>query len=174
MNTLLKTQRWALVALVVGFLLGAYAERRYDTRTSVPVAVARERTRVAVAVAARADTVWRTDTLRVTRTLTRYETARARDTVVVVRDSGAIPVVYVRAAPADSAVQACRMVVRSCASALAARDSVIGAQRAEIRAIVAERPSLIRRVMGRAAWLGAGYVIGRAGIGRGVTIPTPF
>lgn len=143
------------VALVAGFALGAYAARRWDTRATMPVQIARDRVQRAVQVAARADTIWRTDTFRLTRYLTRYDTARVRDTVV--RDS----VVYVRAGAADSVVRACRAVVSSCSVALAARDSVIAAQRVEIQSERATRPPLLRRVVTSAAWFGAGYVAGR-------------
>lgn len=155
-------------ALVVGAVGGAYAAHRWDTRRSVPVQIAHHDTQRAVHEAARVDTVYRTRVRTYARQVTRYDTARVTDTVT--HDS----IVYVRRDVADSTVHACRAVLSSCALALAARDSVIAAQRVEIRAVRADRPSLLTRVAHDAAWLAVGYVAGRAGIGAGVSLPVPW
>lgn len=159
-------------ALLVGAGLGAWASHHWDTRQSVPVQIAHHDTERAVQRAAGADTVYRVDTLTAVRWLTRYQTARVTDTVTVVQRDTSI--VYVRASVADSTVHACRAVLSSCALAVATRDSVIAAQRVEMRAVRADRPSLLSTVLHDAAWASAGYVAGRLGIGAGVSLRVPF
>jgi len=157
---------WCLVLVIACVLsagLGAYASHRWDTRSSLPVQIAHHDTQRAVQTVARVDTVYRRDTVRYVGWQTRYDTARTTDTLTrLVHDTA---VVYVRRDVADSTVHACRAVLSSCALALAARDTVIAAQRVEIAAERADRPSLLSRVAHDAAWLGAGYVLGRSGLG---------
>jgi hypothetical protein len=66
----------------------------------------------------RAESVFVTDTVRLRQVLTRWDTVRARDTIVV--DN----VVYVPVRVVDSIVEACRPLITSCATLVAAvRDS---------------------------------------------------
>jgi hypothetical protein len=100
----------AVVALVFFFL-----SRGPGGDAKVPEAVIRE--------VVRTESVFVTDTLRLTRTLARWDTIRATDTIVV--DS----IVYVPRTIVDSIVAACRPIPGSCASLVAAvRDSAAAAR----------------------------------------------
>jgi hypothetical protein len=78
------------------------------------------------AEASRRDTVFRRDTVRLTRWRTAYDTARVTDTVVV--DS----VVYIPREIADSTIRACTLAVGSCAAARQADAAVIDGLRQRI------------------------------------------
>lgn len=160
----------AVGGAAVGLALGLYLARKPASSATVQHA-ARE-TRVARAEAARIDTVYQT--IRAIERVTRVRYDTTRDTVVIQRDTGRV--VYVAKVLADAEIKACTAVVTTCEARAAADSLEKAALRAEIAAINADRPSRFRSVLKGAAWLGAGYVLGRAGVGRGasLSIPTPF
>lgn len=89
-----------LICLLVGKLIAANGnlrQRQYE-RASLPV-----RKKIA-----ELDTVYRTDTVRMTRHVTRYVTQRETDTIV--RND----TVYVKRYLADSAIAGCQSVVLTC------------------------------------------------------------
>lgn len=111
MNNLLDR----LLAVIIAILAIAFAWITYlgltsDTGEKPPEAVIRE--------VVRAESVFVTDTVRLRKVLTRWDTVRARDTIVV--DS----IVYVPVQIVDSIVEACRPLPTSCETLVAAvRDS---------------------------------------------------
>ena len=104
----MKPSAWFALACYIIAMIGlmAIAARQPD----VPAAVIRE--------VVRAESVFVTDTVRLRAVLTRWDTIRTRDTIVV--DS----IVYVPRTIVDSIVAACRPLPTSCQSLVAAvRDS---------------------------------------------------
>lgn len=99
------------------------------------------------------DTVYLTDTIRLARWRTVWDSVRVTDTVV--RDS----VVYVARGAADSTISACYAVVRSCEARLAARDSLASSLRAGLTQARAN-DSKVGVWADRALWLGAGIGVG--------------
>jgi type I site-specific restriction endonuclease len=100
-------------------------------------------------------TVFVHDTVRVNKTITKYETLvdsiRTTDTLTV-REQ-------IIVAAADTAIRACREVVRSCAENLRVADSLHVLDQRIIRAYQRAQPSFVRRWSERLAWAGAGYTI---------------
>ena len=137
-----------LVALLV--ITGLWLDRRRATTLGRAEArieqLARDNIRLAAA-ARRTDSVFVRDTLRLTRTVTRFRTvvdSLVRTDTLTVREQ-------VIVATADSALHACADVVASCTARVAARDSVIrllgdqrDAERAYYRAKLAAATPRIR------------------------------
>jgi hypothetical protein len=96
---------------------------------------------------ARVDTVYVDRVRTLTRTLTRWDTVRVTDTVVV---NG---VVYVPRIVADSAIDACRQVVVSCDARVAIRDARLAVVDS-LRVLERQRP-----------WTAAGLTYGTGGLG---------
>jgi hypothetical protein len=158
-----RTDLWGYVVAV---LVAAGAKGCYDHGQREQGAL-RERLRAADSTAKalavsvrRVDTVYRRDTLRLTRALTRWDTVRAG--VDTITDTVAVPVEVVRwvVASADSAVSACRSVVQTCEQRVAVRDSLLDVQRRQLAIMAKQRPGFVKRWGERAAWLAAGVVLG--------------
>lgn len=100
------------------------------------------------------DTVYRRDTVRLTRRVQAWDTVTR--VVEALPDTVRVPVEVVRwvVAEADSTIQACRSVVQTCEQRVAQRDSLnaILAQRLKIEQ--ARRPAGWKRWAERAAWAG--------------------
>ncbi len=98
------------------------------------------------------------DTIRLTKTTTRYETLRdsvfATDTLLA-HDTTFIRVV----ASADTAIKACRDVVSSCAANLRLADSLRLIDARLIKTLRAQRPSFVRRWSERLVVGSVGYTI---------------
>lgn len=144
------------IALVACFLLyvygrcegeriGAASERLKDSNVAVKIAAETVRVR---------DTIYRRDTIRFRSVLTKYDSTRVTDTLVVTQHDTAV--VYIPRAVADTAIQVCRSVILSCESRVAARDNVIIAKDSTIAALKASKPSGLRTWLDRALWLSAG------------------
>jgi len=154
---------------VVAVLVAAGAKGCYDHGQREQGAL-RERLRAADSTAKalavsvrRVDTVYRRDTLRLTRALTRWDTVRAGVDTLTMRDTVAVPVEVVRwvVASADSAVSACRSVVQTCEQRVAVRDSLLDVQRRRLAIMAKQRPGFVRRWGERAALIGVGVLMGR-------------
>lgn len=139
-----------LAVMVVYGLTDAYQRGHADGLADS----ARRYVAARVTVVKMTDTVYSTDTIRFSRWRTRWDTARITDTVM--RDS----VVYVNRDIADSTISACRAVVASCERRVAARDSLITALNASLKAERASRPSALRLALDRAFWAAAGLGVG--------------
>lgn len=155
-----------LVALVLGVGLGTWFCRKPAPAPSVQIA--QHASRVAHAVTAQRETTYVHDTLKLSHAITKYDTARVTQTIT--HDS----IVYVPRDVADSAVRACRDVANSCAALHAADSAEIHALHTEIAARDADRPSRLHRLAVDAAFLGAGYLAGRAGVGAHLSLRVPF
>lgn len=94
------------------------------------------------------------DTVRLRQVITRYDSARVTDTLVVTEHDTAV--VYIPRAIADTAVAVCLSVIRSCESRVAARDSLLAAKDLRIHALEQLRPSRFRMWLDRALYFGAG------------------
>lgn len=101
------------------------------------------------------DTVYRRDTIRLTRRETRW-----RDSVVArvdtLSDTVRVPVEVVKwvVAEADSTIQACRSVVQTCEQRVALRDSSISTLSRQLQLERKQRPSGLKKWAERAAWAG--------------------
>lgn len=147
---------WALVgglALVLGAGAAYTAHQREVGRWQERARVADSTARALAQRVARVDTVYRRDTVRLRQQLTRWDTVTRE--VAALPDTVLVPVEVVRwvAREADSTVQACRVVVLTCEQRVAVRDSLISAQRQQLRAALAQRPSRLRPWLERAAWV---------------------
>ena len=87
------------------------------------------------------DTVWRDSVKIATKWRTKYDTVRVRDTLVVVRNDSVI--VYIPRVVADSTINACFAVVRSCERAGMAKDTLITALQKQV---LAHKPKLSDRL----------------------------
>lgn len=114
-----------------------------------------ERVRVLRETVTVRDSVYRVDTIRLRVARTHWDTVRIRDTITI--DS----TIYVPLAPADSVIQACFAVVRSCGAVRLAQDSVIRGLEGVIKLQSNAKPSPIRLWAERALWLTAGIGIGK-------------
>lgn len=173
---------WSRVVLhpVVGYLAAALALSALkcaSDRHARAQAVLSERVRIADSTAGtlrqqvrRVDTVYRRDTVRLAANTQLWRTAiatlgadvdRYRDSVArltgVAPDTVRVPVEVIRwvTAAADSVVQACQAVTRSCAQRVAVRDSLIGVLQREVALVKRQRPSRVRAWGERALWLAA-------------------
>lgn len=96
------------------------------------------------------------DTVRLIRTVTKYETlvdSITRVDTLTIRER-------VIVAAADTAIKACRETVRSCAASIAIADSIHRGDLRMIHALEAQRPGFARRWGERLLWAGAGYAAG--------------
>lgn len=108
-----------------------------------------------------ADVRYQRDTVRLRTVLTRWDSVRVTDTLTrLERDT---LVVYVPRAEADSAIAQCLVTVRSCERGLAARDTLIGALRVQVRALEASRPGVWEVWVPRVLLLAGGYWLGSRG-----------
>jgi hypothetical protein len=112
--------------------------------------VALQRRKDSVRVEFVRDTVIVSKRISVFRTL--VDSIRHTDTLTV-RES-------VIVAAADTAIRACRSVVRSCGESLRLSDSLVANREAVIRALRRSQPSALRRWSERIAWGAVGYTIG--------------
>jgi hypothetical protein len=139
-----------LAALTVYGLIDAYSRGHADGLSDASTVALRPR----VMVVKMTDTAYRTDTIRLNRWRDRWDSVRVTDTLV--RDS----IVYVPRDVADSTISACRSVVLSCERRVAARDTLIEALHASLRAERAAKPSRVRVALDRAFWAAAGVGVG--------------
>lgn len=156
--------RHALPWLVVA-VLGLFAKCTYDGRRRAEgrEAVALEQRRVAekqlLAARTRVDTVYRVDTARLWRTVTRTETLLdtllKSDTIVLTKRESVL--VFV----ADSLIGQCRAAVLTCEARVRVRDS-LNAVLLQDRNYWRGRssPSLLTRLSTASKWLAIGFVIG--------------
>jgi hypothetical protein len=113
------------------------------------------RTRAAVA-----RVVFVRDTVRVVKSITRWETVR--DSVFATDTLRRTDTAFVTlAATADTAIRACRSVVRSCGAALALSDSLLANREALIRAMKRQQPSALDKARTALVFVAAGYLAGR-------------
>lgn len=156
----------ALLPWLVTALISAGAVRCYNEGQREMGAMA-ERLRVAdstaAALSSRArviDTVYRTDTVRLTASVASWRAAVARleDSVAVLAlrspDTVRVPVEVVRevVVAADSAIQACTAVVQTCEQRVAVRDSLLAVERQRSAILARQRPSAFRVWGERALW----------------------
>lgn len=162
----------AAVAAIVLVLLTSQCERRraneaIGNRDAVIAMLRRDSIAKAAAIR-RVDSVFQRDTVRLSRTLTRFRTrvdSLLRTDTLTVRES-------VIVATADTTIRACQRAVTSCTERVAARDSMIvllGFQRqtdaARHRAELARaNPRLLPYVEGHVDPLHASTVTARAGV----------
>lgn len=105
-------------------------------------------------VQTRIDTVYQTDTIRLWRTLAKYDTARVTDTLV--RND----TVYVRRDVADAAVEGCKLTVLTCEQRVEVRDKRINNLEQQIKKMPQER-SAFWTWAERLGWGFAGYKLGQ-------------
>lgn len=115
-------------------------------------------------VSAKVDTVYARDTVRLWRTVARWDSAKvgtlqalldsARNMYSVRAETIQVPVEVL--AIADSAIQVCRSVVLTCEERVSLRDQRITALEARGRALEAMRPSKWAKLRDGLAWAGAG------------------
>jgi hypothetical protein len=131
-----------ILALALAFLLMAQCERRRvgarEAELRAEIAELRRDSVTQAREIGRVDSVFTTDTLRLTGTVTRFRTrvdSLLRTDTLTVRES-------VIVAAADTAIRACQSAVTSCAQRVAARDSMLvllGMQRAADRRLFEAR-----------------------------------
>ena len=161
------------LVIIIGTLcfalgIGAGVWLEHKPAPSVAVRAAQRESRAAAKVVVQRETTYVHDTAHAVRWLARYDTARVTDTVT--HDS----IVYVPRDVADSVVRACRDVLNSCAALHAADSAEIHALHGEIAARDADRPSRLRSILTGAGLVAGGYVLGRAGVGAGLSLRVPF
>lgn len=147
-----------MLAVVIGFVVKCAYDRGVESAGAAKAAGALAQAARAPLVIEklRLDTVYVRDTVRMRVAVTRYDTARIRDTVV--RDS----IVYVNRAAADDAVRACSAVVLTCERRLAVADSIGGTWRTQYES---ERSGRVaERRKGRLEKIG--YALAGFGLGR--------
>lgn len=155
----IQRQAWLVLALVAAVALlwrDAYERGKTDARVAASAATIRT-LRDTVRVR---DVEYRRDTVRLTRWRERWDSVRVTDTVAVAK------IVYVPRAVADSTIQACYSVLRSCEVRVAARDTLIRALESSLRAERASRPSAVRVALDRALWAAVGVGVGAVFLAR--------
>ena len=107
------------------------------------------------------DTVYRRDTVRLTRRVQAWDTVTR--VVEALADTVRVPVEVVRwvVAEADSTIQACRSVVQTCEQRVAQRDSLNALLSQRLRIEQARRPAGWKRWAERAAWAGLVVLVSR-------------
>lgn len=107
------------------------------------------------------DTIYRRDTVRLTRRVQTWDTVTR--VVAAMPDTVRVPVEVVRwvAAEADSTIRACRAVVETCEQRVAVRDSLNVALTQRLRIEQARRPSRFKQWAERAAWAGLVVLVAR-------------
>ena len=138
-------------ALVLMALIAADAYSRGRRAERALTAAARVET-LTVRVA-KLDTIYRDSLKILVRWKEKWDTVVTRDTITV--DS----IIYVPLGPAESTLNACFAVVRSCGVAGVAKDSLNNALRAELAAVKAAQPSLRERLTRDAAAAGIGAAL---------------
>ena len=149
---------WLLVAVGV-LLYGCERERTGELRGQVGALEQQKAALERRAPVVRQEYI--RDTIVVTKRTTRYETIRdslVRTDTLLRTDTAFVTIT----AAADTAIQACRAVVSSCARNLAIADSLHLIDQRIIRAYQKAQPSLLRRWSERIAWGAGGYLVGRA------------
>ena len=154
-------KRYAPLAYLLAAVLILWAWQRDAKRAGA----AEQRARVADSLLTIAETradslrvVYRTDTLRLTKWRTRFDTAlvtlNVTDTVEVLR--------FV--AIADSTIRSCSVALQTCESRVAAQEAITAQWRVKFESERARRPSFVTTLTKYAAIAGAGWLAGRAGI----------
>ena len=154
-------KRYAPLAYLLAAVLTLWAWQRDAKRAGA----AEQRLRVADSLLtiaeARADSlkvVYRTDTLRLTKWRTRFDTAlvtlNVTDTVEVLR--------FV--AVADSTVKACSVALSTCEQRLGAQEAITAQWRSKFEAERARRPSFVSTLTKYAVVGGIGWLAGKAGV----------
>lgn len=107
------------------------------------------------------DTVYRNDTVRLTRRVQTWDTVTR--VVAALPDTVRVPVEVVRwvVAEADSTIAACRSVVQTCEQRVAQRDSLNALLSQRLRIEQARRPAGWKRWAERAAWAGLVVLVSR-------------
>ena len=158
MEFLTALRYWREISIAVLIGVGIMSCRARDAHIAADavradrLTIAESRAAAFEQAAAHRDTVFVTDTLRLTKLVAHYDTARVRDTLV--RND----TVFVEREAADQAVAGCKIAVSSCAAALEAERDVSGNLREQLAA-VAPAPGFWHRQYER--WDGpAGLLIG--------------
>lgn len=152
-----------LLAAVAGFLGYELSSARAAEAT-----LDRQMAALKVEVAhaqARADSLqraYRTDTVRLWRAVTRYDSTRVTDTLVRVDSVTHETVVYVPRAVADTAIRACTLALRTCEQRVAAADSLTALARSEAT-VTGDALTAARRTgrWAKVGWALAGLAVGR-------------
>lgn len=107
------------------------------------------------------DTVYRNDTVRLTRRVQTWDTVTR--VVAALPDTVRVPVEVVRwvVAEADSTIAACRSVVQTCEQRVAQRDSLNAILSQRLKIEQARRPAGWKRWAERAAWAGLVVLVSR-------------
>jgi hypothetical protein len=104
------------------------------------------------------DTIYRRDTLYLSRSVTKWRELEHWDTVTVPVPADTVRLIV---ATADTAIRACLVTVQTCEQRVAIRDSVIATLRAQRPLLQAQRPSIKGRIWWGLAGAAAGYIGGR-------------
>jgi hypothetical protein len=157
MKSSLTTPVLAAILLVAVYAYGA-DQRRQGAQAERYKAV-RASERVAVETVTVREVRYRRDTIHFRSVLTRYDSTRVTDTLVVTRHDTAV--VFIERAVADSAVAACLRVVRSCESSVAGLRALVAAKDSVI--VSMPKPPSQLRVWGERAILAKlFYELGKA------------
>jgi len=149
-----KDRPLILLALLAGVVVYALTDAYSRGHADGMADGASSRVRAYTHIVRKVDTMYVRDTVRFARWRDRWDSVRVTDTVTV-RD-----VVYVPRDVADSTISACRLVIASCESRVAARDTLILALRGALKAEQSSKPSALRVALDRAVWASAGLGVG--------------
>ena len=132
----------AIIATVAALIaLASYDSYRRGVRHAEQKQLA-ARVDTLVLTVQKLDTAWRDSVKISTRWRTQYDTVRIRDTITITRNDSVI--VYIPRTVADSTINACFAVVRSCERAGMAKDTLIKALQAQVNASKPTPSDLLR------------------------------
>ena len=154
-------KRYAPLAYLLAAVLILWAWQRDATALGAAIERGRVADSLLTIAEARADSlkvVYRTDTLRLTKWRTRFDTAlvtlNVTDTVEVLR--------FV--AMADSTIKSCSVALSTCEARVGAAEAITAQWRSKFEAERARRPSFIGQLGKYAAVAGVAWLAGRAQI----------
>lgn len=156
---------WLVTALVAGGALRCYNETQREVgRLQERMATLNAQAESLAARARVVDTVYRTDTLRLSANLSEWRSlvARLNDSLHFMKnlknhevDTIRVPVEVVRevVVTADSTIQACTLALQTCEQRVAVRDSLLAVERQRSAVLARQRPSALKVWGERALWL---------------------
>lgn len=159
---------WLVTALVAGGALRCYNETQREVgRLQERMAGLNAQAESLEARSRLVDTVYRTDTLRLSANLSEWRSlvARLNDSLGILAarapDTVTVPVEVVRevVVTADSAIQACTFALQTCEQRVAVRDSLLAVERQRSAVLARQRPSAFKVWGERALWLALVFTV---------------
>lgn len=112
--------------------------------------------------------IYRVDTVRFTKTLSKWDTLKAGTDTLWQHDSIAVEVVKTIVVQADSTIKACQVVVSDCEAMVGVQKARNGVLTEEVSRLKQLQPSPIASWLTRIGFAVGGYVVGRLASGKGL------